>query len=451
MAICRDLDVGGHQRQRTRLKVEWDLSGAEHALVVGDHRRVSRAGEGAGPDRHQRGRCRRRRSPTPRPTIEAEYTSSPTSRMRRWSRSIRRAGESRRRQRSTSIPATQFQTSDQAGRRRDARASSRRRCASTCSSPAAASAAARRPAHPTPWKRPRSSRRSAAARPVKHLWLREDDIRGGFYRPIYVHRLRGAIGADDSDQRAGNRSSSASRSSRATPFEAMMENGIDPTSVEGASDLPYAIAEQARLAAHDEDRRAGALVALGRPHPYRRSRRRRSSTNCSLPPARIRCEGRLGLLGENEPPHRRAATRCGDRRLGRPGARRTRARRRRAQELRHLRRARSPKCPMLSGLPRVHHVWCAVDCGVPINPNVIRAQMEGGVGFGLGAILFGEITLGEGGHIEQSNFHDYRIAAHQRDAGGRRRRDQVDRAADRRRRAGRAADSARPSQMPGGR
>jgi isoquinoline 1-oxidoreductase beta subunit len=62
-----------------------------------------------------------------------------------------------------------------------------------------------------------------------------------------------------------------------------------------------------------------------------------------------------------------------------------------------------------NGIPRVHKVWVAVDCGVPINPNVIRAQMEGGVGFGLSAVLFGEISLGEGGHVEQSNFHDYRL------------------------------------------
>ena len=61
-----------------------------------------------------------------------------------------------------------------------------------------------------------------------------------------------------------------------------------------------------------------------------------------------------------------------------------------------------------NGMPRVHKVWCAVDCGVAINPNVIRAQMEGGIGYGLGAVLFDEVTLGEGGGIEQSNFHDYR-------------------------------------------
>jgi isoquinoline 1-oxidoreductase beta subunit len=58
------------------------------------------------------------------------------------------------------------------------------------------------------------------------------------------------------------------------------------------------------------------------------------------------------------------------------------------------------------GLPRVTRVVCAVDCGVAINPDIIRAQMEGGIGFGLGAALHGEITL-EGGRVRQSNFHDY--------------------------------------------
>jgi isoquinoline 1-oxidoreductase beta subunit len=56
----------------------------------------------------------------------------------------------------------------------------------------------------------------------------------------------------------------------------------------------------------------------------------------------------------------------------------------------------------------VHKVWCAVDCGVAVNPNIIKAQMEGGIGYGLGAVLFDAVTLGRGGKIMQSNFHDYR-------------------------------------------
>jgi len=59
------------------------------------------------------------------------------------------------------------------------------------------------------------------------------------------------------------------------------------------------------------------------------------------------------------------------------------------------------------GFPKVERVVTAVDCGQPINPDIIAAQMEGGVGFGLSAALFNAIDL-EDGRFVQSNFHDYR-------------------------------------------
>ena len=57
---------------------------------------------------------------------------------------------------------------------------------------------------------------------------------------------------------------------------------------------------------------------------------------------------------------------------------------------------------------RVERVVCAVDCGLPINPDVVRAQMEGGIGFGLAAALSGAITFKDG-QVEQSNFDDYPV------------------------------------------
>jgi isoquinoline 1-oxidoreductase beta subunit len=60
------------------------------------------------------------------------------------------------------------------------------------------------------------------------------------------------------------------------------------------------------------------------------------------------------------------------------------------------------------GSVKVDRVVCAVDCGRAINPDVIRAQMEGGIGFGLGGVLYGEVTLDKGA-VQQSNFHDYRV------------------------------------------
>ncbi|WP_315823339.1 molybdopterin cofactor-binding domain-containing protein [Paraflavitalea speifideaquila] len=56
----------------------------------------------------------------------------------------------------------------------------------------------------------------------------------------------------------------------------------------------------------------------------------------------------------------------------------------------------------------IHRVVCAIDCGLAVNPDGVRAQMESGIVFGLTAALYGEITL-ERGRVKQSNFHDYRM------------------------------------------
>jgi isoquinoline 1-oxidoreductase beta subunit len=61
-----------------------------------------------------------------------------------------------------------------------------------------------------------------------------------------------------------------------------------------------------------------------------------------------------------------------------------------------------------NGTVRVHRVVCAVDCGQPINPDGVKAQMESGIVYGLTAALKGEITIKDG-RVEQSNFHDYEM------------------------------------------
>jgi isoquinoline 1-oxidoreductase subunit beta len=60
------------------------------------------------------------------------------------------------------------------------------------------------------------------------------------------------------------------------------------------------------------------------------------------------------------------------------------------------------------GEVRVERVVCAVDCGTMVNPDTVKAQIEGGGVFGLTAALFGEITIRDG-RVEQSNFNDYRV------------------------------------------
>ena len=79
--------------------------------------------------------------------------------------------------------------------------------------------------------------------PVKLVWTREDDMKGGYYRPAYLHTFK--AGLDASGNIAGWQHRIVGQSILAgTPFESMMvKDGIDSTSVEGASTLPYAIAD----------------------------------------------------------------------------------------------------------------------------------------------------------------------------------------------------------------
>ena len=409
-------DVGGDQGPR-RAEGRVGHFGRGDALLGDHHRRVSARRRSAhGARRHERGR-RRRRPSARRRRRSRRNTSSPTSPTRRWSRSTAVlvkaddgtidvysgiavpdrstrqavAGDARPRPGAGAPP--------HAARRRRLRPPGAGRLALRQRSRGGVQGARRR--------RVRSST-SGCARTT---------FAAAIYRPIYVHRLKGAIGADGAisawEQVIVGQSIIAG-----TPFEAMMKDGIDPTSVEGASDLPYAIAEPARLAAHHEDRRAGALVALGRPHPHRLHHRdfhRRAAGGGR------QGSGRGPARAARREPAPHAACSSGSPRWPIGAARFRRA----ARAASRCTRAstpmspRSPRFPTRDGLPRVHKVWCAVDCGVPINPNIIRAQMEGGIGFGLGAVLFGEISLGEGGHVSAVEFPRLPLAPHQRDAGGR--------------------------------
>jgi len=56
----------------------------------------------------------------------------------------------------------------------------------------------------------------------------------------------------------------------------------------------------------------------------------------------------------------------------------------------------------------VDRVVCAVDCGTAVTPDVVKAQMQSGIGYGLSAALYGRITLTDG-HVDQSNFHQYQV------------------------------------------
>jgi isoquinoline 1-oxidoreductase beta subunit len=244
--------------------------------------------------------------------------------------------------------------------------------------------------------------------PIKTQWTREDDVRGGFYRPRWHNAL--AAGLDGNGNLVAWRHRVVGQSIlKGTAFEAfLVKDGIDGTSVEGAATLPYAI-PNLTVELHTVD--------LPVPVQWWRSVGHSNTafaTECFLDEVAAAAGQdpyafRRGLLAAH-PRHLRvldlAAEKAG---WGGPLP----AGRARGIALHESFRSFVAQVAEVSidgesGRPRVHRVVCAVDCGPVVNPDTVAAQMEGGIAYGLSAALFGEITLAQG-RVRQSNFHDYRV------------------------------------------
>jgi isoquinoline 1-oxidoreductase beta subunit len=248
---------------------------------------------------------------------------------------------------------------------------------------------------------------TGARAPVKVLWTREDDMKGGRYRPMYYHTIK--AGLDAAGNPIGWHHRIVGQSIIAgTPFESMMvKDSVDPSSVEGASNLPYAV-PNIRVDLVTTDVKVPVLWwrSVGSTHTA-------YSTEVFIDEL-ARAAGkdpvafRRGLLRDH-PRHlgvlNLAAEKAG---WGAPlpeGRFRGVA----VHESFNTYVAQVAEISLTpEGGIKVERVVCAVDCGIAINPDIIRAQMEGGIGFGLGAVLKGEITL-DGGRVEQANFDTYQV------------------------------------------
>jgi isoquinoline 1-oxidoreductase subunit beta len=243
-------------------------------------------------------------------------------------------------------------------------------------------------------------------RPVKLVWTREDDLRGGNYRPLFVHRLRGAV--RDGRIVAWANTVVGQSFVKGTPLEGMLvKDGVDPTTVEGASEIPYEIADF-RCDVHTPNVGVPVLWwrSVGHTHTG-------YAVDCFVDELLERAgqdpvSGRLAMMGKAP---RAAGVLRAVAELARwsgPGPTNGRARGVAVVESFNTYVAQIAEVSAGNGDgPKVHKVWCAVDCGVAVNPDVIRAQMEGGIGFGLGHVLFAEVALDEGRPVP-ANFDSYR-------------------------------------------
>jgi isoquinoline 1-oxidoreductase beta subunit len=248
--------------------------------------------------------------------------------------------------------------------------------------------------------------------PVKLVWTREDDMRAGYYRPLNYHVLRGGLDAKGAVVAWQHRIVGQSILAGTLLESIAVRDGIDGTSVEGARNLPYAIPN---LAVDVHSPKLGVPVlwwrSVGSTHTA-------FSTETFLDELAVAAGKdpvalRRTLLAEH-PRHlgvlELAAAKAGWQKplaVGKRGERRGRGVA--VHESFNTAVAQVAEVTVQpDGRFRVDRVVCAVDCGVAVNPDVIRGQMESGIGFGLSAALHGAITLKEG-VVEQSNFNDYAV------------------------------------------
>ncbi|MDP5217755.1 molybdopterin-dependent oxidoreductase [Ruegeria sp. 2205SS24-7] len=245
-------------------------------------------------------------------------------------------------------------------------------------------------------------------RPVKLVWSREDDITGGYYRPAFAHRVR--VGLDDSGNIVGWDHRIAGQSiMKGTPFESfIVHDGVDHSSIEGVPDSPYNIPGQF-VGLTDVAKATTVLWWRSVGHTHTAYVMESMIDMAAKAAGRDPVDFRLALLEGGDKDQARIA---GVLKLAADKGGWGKAAEGRTQGIAVHKSFDSYVAEVVeisgdadTGV-QIEKVTCAVDCGIAVNPDVIKAQMEGGIGYGLGHAMRDEITLTDG-EVDQSNFPDY--------------------------------------------
>jgi len=240
--------------------------------------------------------------------------------------------------------------------------------------------------------------------PVRLQFTREDDMSAGLYRPMVVHSVK--VGIDDSGKVASWKHGVVAQSIVANTAMAMMiKDGVDPTSVEGVFPSSY------ELPMMDGQLHSPALAvrplwwrSVGNTHTayVMETMMDKLAHAAGQDPLAYR----LALLDKNPRAVgvlKLVAEKSGWGKAMPAGAAQGIA----VHECFGTTVAQVAEVTMKDGKVHVDRVFCAVDCGVAVNPDVIKAQMEGCIGFALGALYYSEIEL-KAGRPVQRNFDQYK-------------------------------------------
>ncbi|APX24699.1 MAG: xanthine dehydrogenase family protein molybdopterin-binding subunit [Rhodobacteraceae bacterium] len=249
---------------------------------------------------------------------------------------------------------------------------------------------------------------SGGDRPVKLVHSREDDITGGYYRPAFAHRVQ--VGLDAEGRIVGWDHQLAGQSIiKGTPFEeALAQGGVDALSVEGVRDTGYAVGDMF-VGLTDEEPLSKVLWwrSVGHSHTAyaMETMMDKAARAVGADPVAFRLRH---LAGDGADQKRlsgvlKAAAEASGWDTPAPEGR---ARGVAVHKSFNSYVAEVVEVSQANGAIRIEKVTCAVDCGVAVNPDIIRAQMESGIGYGLGHVMRDAITFADGA-VEQRNFPDY--------------------------------------------
>lgn len=247
-------------------------------------------------------------------------------------------------------------------------------------------------------------------RPVKLVWSREDDMRAGYYRPLYVHKISAMLDKKGMPSAWHHTIVGQSIATGSAFEESMIKNGVDATSVEGAKNLPYQI-PNLQVDLHTTNKRVGVPIlwwrSVGSTHNA-------YSTEVFIDQLAKQAKQdpvdyRLALL-KNKPRHLGVLRLAVDKATVLPKVEGVKQGRGVA-----VHESFNTAVAQIIDITidennqlKVNRVVCAVDCGIAVNPDVIKAQMEGSIGYAMAAAMQGEITL-ENGEVQQANFDTYPV------------------------------------------
>ena len=242
--------------------------------------------------------------------------------------------------------------------------------------------------------------------PVKLIWTREDDVQGGYYRPMFVHRVEIGLGTDGKPTNWRHVIVGQSLL-QGTPFESMIKDGVDETAVEGAADTHYLI-PNFHVSTHHPMINVPVLWwrSVGHTHTafVMETLLDELATRAKTDPI----EYRLNLLSPDAKKLRACLT------LLREKTARLRERVPSNHAVGiscHESFGTGVACAVdvsiEEGRPRVHHAIIAVDPGFAVNPLTIESQMQGGVTFGITQLMSGGAITLRDGRVEQRNWDGY--------------------------------------------